>query len=493
MTPRRPTRLARPRRKSLPDVVDRLHSDPRCRPRISGCGLCALLLASGCGSSSPPPAATLSLPVIAYQGGPIVAAPEVVTVTFAGDTMAADLQAFGARATSSPWWNAVRGPFCPAAGAPCVGDGPPGVSVEIAGSPAASYTDSDDGDRSTLQRWLESAVAEGAIPRPAASADAHSPSSTIYLLYLPATTTIQYAGLSSCVDGGFDGYHNFLNVGTQVVAYSVVMECPSEPSPFTGIAAPTLLENTTITASHEILEAATDPAATIAYELDWTDRNNRGWMDVEGGGEAADICVDPFGLNQDQTKDGTATVQRIWSNLQAASRLDPCAPIPGGGVYFNASPSQAFFTVDVGRSVTFDVRAFSDGPTSNWTLTAQDWSNSIKTTYLTFSIAGGQTTRDGAQIEVTAGASVRVTATLLADPANLDTGEADGALVSVMGNFDAPSAAHVWPFAVTSTEDAARGIDPTGNGEQVPMHRPRFHRVGGARARRARRAAQSMP
>ena len=177
------------------------------------------------------------------------------------------------------------------------------------------------------------------------------------------------------------------------------------------------------------------------------------WLDVTGGGELADMCVDFLGLNQDHASDGDFTVQRIWSNSRAAAVQDPCVPVLTGAVYFNAAPRQSFFILPVGGSATFDVDAFSFAPTSNWTLIPQDWSDST-TTYLSFSIEGGTGTQAGPTIQVHDGAAVRVTVTLTQDPGSLDVGEADGALVSFLGDPSAPTAAHFWPFAVMSEADA---------------------------------------
>jgi len=259
--------------------------------------------------------------------------------------------------------------------------------------------------------------------------------------------------------------------------------------PFPNVAANSLLQDTTFDASHEIVEASTDPIPPTGYALDGTNPDNWGWLDVTGGGEAADLCVDLLGLNQDQTQDGTFTVQRIWSNSRAAASVDPCNPAPASDVYFNAAPSQAFFVLDVGASATFDVDAFSFGAMDDWTLQAQDWSDSTTTTYLTFSIQGGTQTSTGPSIQVNDGSTVQVTVTLTQEPGGLDTGEADGAIVSFSGSPDGPTAGHIWPFAVMSTADAAdAGISP---GTKVPRHIGRSRRMPKARTLPRARATPS--
>jgi hypothetical protein len=415
-------------------------------------------------------------PSVLYQQGAVLSAPKLVTVTFPGDPLAAQLQAFDQTLASSPYWNEVRAGYCADPSA-CAGDGPAGTSVVLTTAPGASYTDSDVGGPSTLQTWLAGEIASGALPKP----DANPVTETVYVLYFPTTTTITFDGTTSCSD--FDGYHASMTMGSQQVVYAVVNECPPVlPGP--GAPAMTMLQATTLSASHEVVEAITDPSDLSAgYYLDLSDPASWGWNDVEGG-EVADLCVDPFGYDQDWTADGAFTAQRIWSIPQASAGADPCSPEPAGEVYFNAAPKEAFFVVNVGGSVTFEVDAFATGPTANWTLTAQDWSPS-PATYLTFSIAGGNSTDAGPAVSVNNGSRVTVTATLTQDPGGLFTGEADGAIVSFAGDPAQPSAAHYWPIVVMSPADAQdAGLDAalTGGRRVAPgrahgRRRPPVHRL----------------
>jgi hypothetical protein len=430
------------------------------------------LAVAACGSPVGQSGGHASLPLEVYSGGPLLTAPLVVTVTFEGDPMAAELEAFGQTVASSAWWDAVRSGYCASGGATCVGDGPQGITVQVPTPAATQYTDSDQNGASTLQEWLKSAITNGVLPMP----DSNSTSDTLYVLYFPSTTTISLDGADSCVEGGFGGYHNSMMFGSQQVPYVAAIECEPIASPFPNIATLTALQNTTMTASHEIVEASTDPVPPTAFAIDDTDPNNWGWIDVTGGGEAADMCVDFLGLDQDETSDAVFTVQRIWSNSQATSGLDPCNPLPAAGdVYFNAAPRQAFFIVAVGESVTFEVDAFASAPMGDWTLTAQDWSDSAAPV-LSFAIGGGVGSDGGPLIQVHDGSAVQVTVTLLQDPGSLDTGEADGSLISFSGNAEGPLAGHFWPIAVMSPADAVDAHIPLGTGARRPMshmHRER--------------------
>ncbi len=425
-------------------------------------------------------------PQVVYQGGGVVVTPTLVSVTFPGDTMASQLQTFGASVASSAWWDIVRAGYCESDAGPCVGDGPAGTSVALTTALAANYTDSSVGGPSTFQTWLGAQLTSGALPKP----DANPITNTIYVLYVPATTTISLDGSNTCTD--LVGYHGSMTYGTQQLVYAVVNECPLGPPPPPGAPTNTLLQETTITASHEIAEASTDPSnLATGYYLDFSDPNTWGWSDIEGG-EVADLCVDPFLLNQDEAPDGMFTVQRIWSNARAAAGGDPCAPLlsaPANEVYFNAAPAQSYFVLDVGKSVTFPVQVFSTGPMADWTLSPQDWSPYTTNPYLTFSIAGGVESDGGVTVQVNNGQTVQVTVTLTQDPGDLITNDglsgADGALVSSVGDPANPTAATYWPFVVLSPTDAMdAGIDAAvSSGRRLPPRRT----VRGGRPRSLRR------
>src|SRR5262249_3642797 len=152
--------------------------------------------------------------------------------------------------------------------------------------------------------------------------------------------TVNLDNSGSCSE--FGGYHNSYsypgNTGTggsipaSTVQYSVVPRCDSS------------IDTTTVAASHEYIEAATDPevgAGTAFYMQDQL------WS-LEGG-EVGDLCE--TGKNSSTTESGF-TVQRIWSNKAAKASHDPCVPAPAGDVYFNAAPSNEQVSAKVGDSKT---------------------------------------------------------------------------------------------------------------------------------------------
>jgi hypothetical protein len=434
-----------------------------------------------------------AFPQIPYQGGGLILAPQLVTVTFPGDPLAEDLVAFGQSIEQSSWWTTVVANDCESTGKNCITSGAASMSVAYPDPPASSYTDSANGGPSTLQTWLTNAIQSGTLPAPSAGPSSTKPpiSNTLYLLYFPASTEIVLDGSGGCDNA--EGYHNAMMYEGQQIAYSVISECPGAGM---GVPPITTLQGTTITASHEIIESATDPSnIQFAYYLDLNDPSTWGWNDIEGG-EVADMCVDVFGFDQDEWPEGDFTVQRIWSNSQAAKGIDPCAPITTKFVYFNATPQKSVFVMDVGATITLEIDAFSVAPRDNWTLTLQDWSDYPTNPYLTFTIVGGTQDKNlGDIISVNNGSKVEVKMTLTQDPGDNPNGEADGAVVSFVGEMTG-APANYFPFVVLSPSDAAdAGLDAS-----VSMGRhPRPHRVTRPKQRLAdpnfglRRRARRLP
>ncbi len=377
------------------------------------------------------------LPQVVFHGGPLLTAPKIVTVTFPGDTNADALEAFGDSITSSAWWDEVASAFCDDTGK-CVGKGASGGHVRLTSPPAATYSDTTGGGISTLQVFIADLVNAGTLPTPDAN--------TLYVFYVPDSTriTLTESGTqteASCAQ--FHAYHNALQPPSASAAYAIVQECP----PGDGL---TALQGLTFAASHEIIEAATDPVLrTLGYYLNLEDTSTVSW-NLFAGGEAADLCVDISGLRQDQIASGGYTLQRVWSNANAAKGLDPCVPhAPSDPPYFNVATEDksAYIVLNVGGTATFTLDAFSSAPTAPWTVEAIDWATAqgeVKAPLLTFSLNGEQTAT------VQNGDKIEVTISLNADPSQLRG--AEGIFLSVAGTLDAPTAAHVWPIVVVTPD-----------------------------------------
>lgn len=385
-------------------------------------------------------AAHAPLPQVVFHGGPMLTTPKIVTVTFPGEANADALEAFGDTITTTDWWAAATSSLCNDTGN-CIGQGTSGGHVRLTSPPAASYSDATGGGTSTLQVYIAGLVQSGLLPAPDAN--------TLYVFYFPASSLITLTEsntqiVSSC--NQFQAYHNTFESQTMsAVAYAIVQEC----APAAGL---TPLQALTFQASHEIVEASSDPAQqTLGYYLDLTDTSVLGW-DLVIGGELADLCVDVSGLHQDRTAADGYTLQRIWSNANAARGIDPCIPSLAPDVYFNVAPTSSYFVLRVGGQTTFELDAFSTAATDPWTVEAIDWATEqgmVKAPLLNFSFNGASTAT------VTNGDKVAVTVSLNADPGQLRG--AEGVFFSVAGSLTAPTAAHIWPILVVTPDVAGGG------------------------------------
>lgn len=381
------------------------------------------------------PAMHAPLPQVTYQGGGLLTAPEVVTVTFPGDTLTQQLEDFGDHITQTCWWDAVRAGYCEGSGTNCVGRGtvPAKPHVEMTAAPAASYTDTSMGGSSTMATFIQQQVASGAFPAPDAN--------TLYALYFPSSTTITLDGATSCQT--FGGYHNSTTVtppggSNTVVSYAVIPRCQNA------------IDYLTFAASHEITEASTDPHVgenQIGYYLPSNDNDDIAW-NLLGGGEVGDLCVDLTGLGEDKTQatfgSTTWTVQRIWSNANAAAGLDPCVPMPSTETYFNLAPPQGMGVIQlaVGATATYTATAFSSAAMAAWDVEAMDISAlQGQSPYLQFTL-GAATAQNGTQVSVTV--------KLLKQPPSLGSGAPSGMPYLLISALGQNGPIHYWPGLVVA-------------------------------------------
>jgi hypothetical protein len=194
----------------------------------------------------------------------------------------------------------------------------------------------------------------------------------------------------------------------------------------------------------------------------------------------ADLCVDIFGLGQDETAVGSLTVQRIWSATAAAAGHDPCFPAPSANPYFNVAPRAWLLTAEVGQTATLTANAFSDAPIDGgWTLSADDFlaltsGSKDANEFLAFSFDGAT------QRTVHNGDTVEMTVTLKKDPG---PSGALGLLKSKLVTGAGATLEHPWPFMVLTAADEADaglgGVDPNnalsfaGRARQVVHRRAR--------------------
>lgn len=319
-------------------------------------------------------------PLVEYVGdGPVLTAPEVVTITFASErpSLRAHFERFGDTITRTPWWVAVSRGYCaPPQSSRCVGSGGGGGHVVLSEEPAREYTDSaQQSGPSTLREFIRSRVSDGTFPAPTPQ--------TVYMIYFPLGTTIDIdEGRRSC--RSFLGYHSFVELVPRDAATPVWVPYAVLPSCGRG-------QQLTVTASHELIEAAVDPypEARSAYAM-----RDPAWLAVtRGRGEVATLCATapPYA-------EGDFLVSRAWNNLAALEGHSPCAPSAPGEVYFNAAPARQVISLSVGESQTLPVVAYSDAPMDPWTLSAANLPPSEPALSLSFDRT---TVRSGSTVQLT--------------------------------------------------------------------------------------------
>jgi hypothetical protein len=265
------------------------------------------------------------LPLIPNQGGPVIASPEVVTVTWQGDSIASDLVAFDAWMVASPFFATMMAEWG-------VGPGTHGGALAIA-TPAPLVLDD-----TAIRALLQDAITQGTV-MPANG-------SRIYTIYPPAGTTVQNFGQDGCT--AFQAYHSSFTAnlpagGTALAVYAVTPRC----APTQGM---TPTDYTTWGASHEVMEASSDPNALAPA---WVITKQT--PETPQLGENADLCT-----GHPMKVDGHM-VTRNYSNVAALAGERPCVPALPGPM-FGAFTSPGSVDVVKGGSSTVPLYLYASGP-----------------------------------------------------------------------------------------------------------------------------------
>ena len=153
-----------------------------------------------------------------------------------------------------------------------------------------------------IERELAAQIKKRALPAPDAN--------TVYMLHFAPGISIDLDGAGSCESGGFCGYHSALKSGGKRIAYAVLPDMGQGSGCDLGCGAGAAFDRVTQVASHELVEAVTDPevglATGLAAPLAWYDPN---------GGEIGDLCAGESG------KVKGYVVQKEWSNAAKACVL----------------------------------------------------------------------------------------------------------------------------------------------------------------------------
>ncbi len=358
------------------------------------------------------------IPLLRYAHGNVLDAPKVVTVTFDNDTSRDFLEGFGDSITGTAWWDAVSAGYCDDR-AKCVGHGAGAGHVRTA-SPGSSLADiAGNYAESAVKQYIAQQIQSGTFPVPDAN--------TIYMLYTPDSLQVTLDGKRQCVD--FGAFHNSMTLtapgGTAPVTftYAIMPRCSNAD------------RMVTFTASHELVEAATDPIFDDVAKVQpgWTSTKDA-W-DFLSGGEVADRCFDFDRKGRDVYHQGPYTVTRSFSNLAASQSHDPCVPAPSPDKlpYFNVAPEyRDMLLLKVGEPVQVSLVAFTDAPLPAFNVDVLEQSGQLGMVDV-LSLSLDRTTAQNGQ-------ELTLTITLNSSPG---AGYAPFQITSTLGPFE-----HHWQFIV---------------------------------------------
>lgn len=250
--------------------------------------------------SSTYPAFAVDVAQVVDNGGAVLAAPVVVTVTWSSDPDAETYNTFGDTIGASSYWHDINSEYG-------VGPATSGAANHISITTPPATFGFDDLD---LDAYVE---AHAGVDWPAYTTN------TIYALYLPPGSGLYLggppdAGGQDGCQAGVGGYHQESQNKSYV--YAIMPHCSGFQTADVELAA-----------SHELNEASTDPhpdfqnAAYVGFD------NNHLAQEFfnQFQDELGDAC-EFFTTASDSTDFTPYTVQRQWSNKSAAAGSQWCLP-----------------------------------------------------------------------------------------------------------------------------------------------------------------------
>jgi hypothetical protein len=292
---------------------------------------------------------------LANGGGPVLKNPVVVTITWPNEPNVATFEGFGDQLGPTKYWKEITEEYG-------VGPTTSGPENHVRMTEAAPSSISDT-EIENFVRSHVSAKDATAWPTPATG-------QPIYIMYVPTSTTLMLEGKAACAQG-VGGYHDSVNVNGTNVAYAVIPQCHD-------------LQESTLSASHELAEAATDPYPRSSPGFAHFDDDHLAWEFFQQfQSENGDACEFYRDSEMPATSDFPFTVQRQWSNASAAAGHDPCVPA-AHATYFNVTPLKTEdvdldlsalggdtattkgYRVAIGETKKIALGFYSDGPTDAW-------------------------------------------------------------------------------------------------------------------------------
>lgn len=329
---------------------------------LVSCALLASCGGGGGGSSQP------LLPEITDHGGPVMAHVQLVPIFYSDDPDIATLTSFSQWVVGSQWLKDVGADYGVSTGS----------VLQIVQRSDTAPAMIDDADIITL---LYAGLADGSLPKPAGGL-----ADVLYMIHFPATTTVTAGNSASCLD--FGGYHASARRSGVELSYAVIAACPGFVPGLSDV------ENREDVASHELIEAATDPIPDNHPGFQLGDPTSS-WFAF--GSEVADLCE--RGDGQEIWRESGFAAQRVWSTAAATAEHDPC--IPGGSAdYFNlVAQPPGVLRIAPGAHAPVTLRAWASGAASgtSWQLEADGTMTDASTVTLKL---GATTIKDGGTVSL---------------------------------------------------------------------------------------------
>lgn len=250
------------------------------------------------------------------QGGRVLSTPLVVTVTWSDDPNVTTIESVGDSLGASSFWKAVVGEY----GVGTMTSGPSN-HVHLT-TPLVLPTDPNADPVTPITQLIIDA-----LTNPAASGWPAPTDQSVYLVFLHG------ANADKLCQQGAGGLHDSVKVGTRDIPFAIAAACSDGPGGKFDA-----LQSATISASHELAEAAVDPFPSTAPAWVGLKSDNLAWELLQvGQDENGDMCEfydDAYTSGGPQLP---FMVQRTWSNASAAAGHAPCVPAPSTP-NFNVTP-----------------------------------------------------------------------------------------------------------------------------------------------------------
>ncbi len=348
-------------------------------------------------------------PLVTAHGGPVISSPELVPIYFGDDPLMAQLEQFNDWIVTSDYWKTIGADYG-------VSSGTHLAPVQFASTPGDNLSDTQIAD------WLALRVADGSLPKPTGR--------TVFALFFPADTTITTDGGTATSCYGFVGLHQASSMANSVylgiVPFAIIPRCSYEPGDELIVA--------TNVASHEYLEAATNPFPTDqAWFLDAQPGTPLEAWQMLTGVEVADLCE-----NQSYDVIDGFTVQDAWSNSAAQAGQNPCQPSDPQHPFFTVFAHDTIYHASAGTTLTLHAEAWANQAAPSWSL-------GINWGFVPSSDFDGQATlsRD----TVANGDDVAITVTIPANPTLVGGRSVYRFTVDSIDPIN-PNFSHPWPFLI---------------------------------------------